>query len=325
MRPNLVNPLAPAASLWLLVGGLIWCACTGVFFWLELDAADTPPIAVNALTSLVTMYLPVLMVSVFLLGYLTRNRAPIAWREIYGVREDRAGREVVCLFVYLIVTQWLVGHFGGMGLHFPGPDTYESGPQGVADVWYWVGTNAILYIVAPSIWLARSSFTWSRLLGSLQWRRDLWIIVAYWCIDFFGPIATGANFIGLPPETYWVGIPSGILVNTLGAGLPVVVLMHVMLIPRLMILFENKLTVILLAGLFYALFSLFDPGVDYRNWELGGLSFTYIVMTQTLVGMGKATFTVVTGNPLVHFITLHVLSARIPLDTVMYGEIFKKT
>ena len=30
----------------------------------------------------------------------------------------------------------------------------------------------------------------------------------------------------------------------------------------------------------------------------------FIIMTQTLVGMGKATFTVVTGDPFVHFITL---------------------
>jgi len=38
--------------------------------------------------------------------------------------------------------------------------------------------------------------------------------------------------------------------------------------------------------------------------------------------MGKATFTVVTGNPWIHFITLHVLSARIPFDTKMFAEIF---
>ena len=45
-------------------------------------------------------------------------------------------------------------------------------------------------------------------------------------------------------------------------------------------------------------------------------------MTQTLVGMGKATFTVVTGDPFVHFITLHVVSARVPFDTKMFAEIF---
>ena len=68
---------------------------------------------------------------------------------------------------------------------------------------------------------------------------------------------------------------------------------------------------------------LFDQGVDYSSFSSGFTSFTYIVMTQTLVGMGKATFTVVTGNPFVHFITLHVISARVPFDTRMYIEIFK--
>ena len=48
-----------------------------------------------------------------------------------------------------------------------------------------------------------------------------------------------------------------------------------------------------------------------------------MIMTQTLVGMGKATFTVVTGNPFIHFITLHIISARVPFDTRMYIDIFK--
>lgn len=52
------------------------------------------------------------------------------------------------------------------------------------------------------------------------------------------------------------------------------------------------------------------------------MSFWYIISTQMLVGMGKSTFTVVTGNPFIHYITLHVLSARIPFDTKMYAEIF---
>jgi len=109
----------------------------------------------------------------------------------------------------------------------------------------------------------------------------------------------------------------------LGAGLPVVVMMHMIFIPRVAVLIDNKLTVILLGGLFYSVFSLFDQGVDYSSFSSGFTSFTYIVMTQTLVGMGKATFTVVTGNPFVHFIALHVISARVPFDTRMYIEIFR--
>lgn len=89
-----------------------------------------------------------------------------------------------------------------------------------------------------------------------------------------------------------------------------------------MLIYDSKLPVIATAGLFYAAFSLFDPGVDYSSLTMATLSVTYIVMTQVLVGMGKAAFTVVTGNPFIHFATLHVLSARIPFDTAMYAEMF---
>ena len=133
----------------------------------------------------------------------------------------------------------------------------------------------------------------------------------------------GVPFFSVTAEQYAEGIPTSILVNTFGAGLPVVILMHVVVIPRLMLVYESKLVVISIAGLFYAIFSLFDPGVDYSTLNMATLSVTYIVMTQMLVGMGKATFTVVTANPFIHFVTLHVLSARVPFDTAIYAEIFK--
>jgi hypothetical protein len=159
-------------------------------------------------------------------------------------------------------------------------------------------------------------------MASLQWRRNIWILGAFWALDFFGPIVGGLPFFSLTAEQYAVGVPTSIVVNTFGAGLPVVILMHVVVIPRLMLMYESKLTVIAIAGLFYAVFSLFDPGVDYSTTEMSVLSVTYIVMTQMLVGMGKATFTVVTANPFIHFVTLHVLSARIPFDTAMFAKIF---
>jgi hypothetical protein len=181
--------------------------------------------------------------------------------------------------------------------------------------------NGVFYIAIPIYWLRRTGLRVADLLRALEWRKNAWIIVAYWALDFFGPIIGGVNFFSLSGQQYAVGVPTSIAANTIGAGLPVVLLMHVILIPRLMVLFDCKLTVILLAGFFYAVFSLFDPGVDYSSVEAGALSVTYIVMTQVLVGMGKATFTVVTGNPLIHFITLHVLSARIPFDTEMYSNL----
>ena len=305
--------LFSVATLWLLVA-------LG-FFSLDSTLDSRPPITEGALASLLTMYLPVLSLSVFLLLFLTRKRSPIEWARDFHVDVTRARSQLWLVCAYLLITQIGLGYFWNTGLHFPGPEVYERSTHHWQDVVSWMLLNGVFYIAIPIYWLRRTGLRVADLLRSLEWRQNAWIIIAYWSLDFFGPIIGGVNFFSLSGQQYVTGVPTSIAANTIGAGLPVVLLMHVILIPRLMVLFDSKLTVILLAGFFYAVFSLFDPGVDYSSVEAGALSVSYIMMTQVLVGMGKATFTVVTGNPLIHFITLHVLSARIPFDTEMYSNL----
>ena len=303
--------------------GLAWFVSACVFFATQVSSPTVPPIAIDALSSLFLAYFPVLALSVFLLLFLTRNRDAFDWESLYRVDRDRAGQEVVLAFAYLLLTQWILGLYFEVGLHFPGPHVYEAGRFDLQNVLLWTLVNSVVYVVIPLVWLCRSGLDLSEFVRTLQWRRNIWILVAFWALDFFGPIIGGVDFFSLTTEQYVVGVPLSILVNTFGAGLPVVILMHVVLIPRLMLIYDSKLSVIAIAGLFYAVFSLFDPGVDYSSLNMTILSVSYIVMTQVLVGMGKATFTVVTANPFIHFATLHVLSARVPFDTAMYAEIFR--
>ena len=303
--------------------GLAWLASTLVFFVTQIGSAAVPPIAADALSSLLFAYFPVLALCVFLLLYLTRGRDEFDWETLYKVNKENAGTEVLAAFAYLLVTQLILGLYFDVGLHFPGPHVYESGSFTFQHVVLWMVVNSIVYVVVPVFWLHRKGLNIAEFMRALQWRRNIWILIAFWALDFFGPIIGGVPFFSLSAEQYAVGIPTSILVNTFGAGLPVLILMHVVVIPRLMLIYESKLVVITIAGLFYAVFSLFDPGVDYSSLDMATLSVTYIVMTQVLVGMGKATFTVVTANPFIHFVTLHVLSARVPFDTAMYAEIFK--
>ena len=303
--------------------GLAWFVSACVFFATQVSSPTVPHIAIDALSSLFLAYFPVLALSVFLLLFLTRNRDAFDWESLYRVDRDRAGQEVVLAFAYLLITQWVLGLYFEVGLHFPGPHVYEAGRFDLQTVLLWALVNSVVYVVIPLVWLCRSGLDLSKFVQTLQWRRNIWILVAFWALDFFGPIIGGIDFFSLTTEQYVVGVPLSILVNTFGAGLPVVILMHVVLIPRLMLIYDSKLSVIAMAGLFYAVFSLFDPGVDYSSLNMTILSVSYIVMTQVLVGMGKATFTVVTANPFIHFATLHVLSARVPFDTAMYAEIFK--
>jgi hypothetical protein len=226
-----------------------------------------------------------------------------------------------------------------VGLHFPGPDIFKyatvttGASHNQVDVWIWASVNMLVWVALPLIYLrfGPSSFSMKKLLSSLQWKRDLWIIVIYWAFDFFGPIAFAADddFLKLSALQYFVGIPLGIFFNTLGAGLPVVVMMNIIFLPNVAALcpktmgaWTKNLTTIALSGFFYAVFSLFDQGVGYTSAGESFMSVTYIIMTQTVVGMGKAGFTVVTGNPFIHYITLHVISARVPFDTKMFCTIF---
>ena len=303
--------------------GLAWFVATLVFFITQTGLSAVPPIAVDALSSLFLAYFPVLALCVFLLLYLTRSRDAFDWETLYALNREKAGIEVLAAFLYLLVTQLVLGLFFDVGLHFPGPHVYESGSFAYQHVVGWTLVNTSVYVAVPLLWLRGRGLNLVEFMRALQWRRNIWILIAFWALDFFGPIIGGVPFFSLTAEQYLVGIPTSILVNTFGAGLPVVILMHVVVIPRLMVVYESKLVVISIAGLFYAIFSLFDPGVDYSTLNMAALSVTYIVMTQMLVGMGKATFTVVTANPFIHFVTLHVLSARVPFDTAMYAEIFK--
>jgi hypothetical protein len=302
---------------------LLWFVSASVFFATQMSSSTVPPIAIDALSSLFLAYFPVLALSVFLLLFLTRKREAFDWESLYRVDRDLAGQEVILAFAYLLLTQWVLGLYFEVGLHFPGPHIYEAGRFDLQNVLLWALVNSVVYVVVPLVWLCRSGLDLSKFVRTLQWRRNIWILIVFWALDFFGPIIGGVDFFSLTTEQYVVGVPLSILINTFGAGLPIVILMHVVLIPRLMLIYDSKLSVIAMAGLFYAVFSLFDPGVDYSSLNMTILSVSYIVMTQVLVGMGKATFTVVTANPFIHFATLHVLSARVPFDTAMYAEIFR--
>jgi hypothetical protein len=302
---------------------LLWFVSASVFFATQMSSSTVPPIAIDALSSLFLAYFPVLALSVFLLLFLTRKREAFGWESLYRIDRDVAGQEVILAFAYLLLTQWVLGLYFEVGLHFPGPHIYEAGRFDLQNVLLWALVNSVVYVVVPLVWLCRSGLDLSKFVRTLQWRRNIWILIVFWALDFFGPIIGGVDFFSLTTEQYVVGVPLSILINTFGAGLPVVILMHVVLIPRLMLIYDSKLSVIAMAGLFYAVFSLFDPGVDYSSLNMTILSVSYIVMTQVLVGMGKATFTVVTANPFIHFATLHVLSARVPFDTAMYAEIFR--
>ena len=117
----------------LLCLGIWTIAALFYFIFVSMDFALSP-IAENGLTSLLTMYIPVLLLTVFLLLYLTRKRQAVAWSELYALDKMTAKKEAWYATAYLLLTQLILGFGFNMGLHFPGTDVYSSGSHSQLDV-----------------------------------------------------------------------------------------------------------------------------------------------------------------------------------------------
>ena len=58
----------------------------------------------------------------------------------------------------------------------------------------WILLDGLFYAALPLFWLNRVGFRFKNLFYPWPWRRNLWIIAAYWARDFFGPIIGGVDF-----------------------------------------------------------------------------------------------------------------------------------
>ena len=151
-----------------LLGLGIWTAATlSYFIFVSMDF-PLPPIAENGLTSLLTMYIPVLILTVFLLLYLTGKRQAVAWTELYAVDKMTAKKESWYAAVYLLLTQLILGFGFNMGLHFPGTDVYSSGSHSQSDVWAWVISYIAIYSILPMMWLHQKGFSLKKLFASFN-------------------------------------------------------------------------------------------------------------------------------------------------------------
>ena len=133
----------------------LWIIATSSYFHFVSLGYALSPIAVDGLKSLLTFYIPVLVLTVFLLLYLTRKRPPVKWDELYAVNKKTAKKEAWLSVGYLLLTQVILGFSFNMGLHFPGTDIYSTGSHSQTDVWIWAVTYMMTYTVLPLLWLRR--------------------------------------------------------------------------------------------------------------------------------------------------------------------------
>ncbi|MBG6165476.1 hypothetical protein IWQ54_005166 [Labrenzia sp. EL_195] len=306
----------------LLAPVAFWLAMLATFIWANGSTGLTPPIAAEGLRDVWQFYLPLMVFTLATVFYFTRNRTRPTWQG-FAVARHSMTRDLAFALAYLVAGHLILGAVFNTGLHFPGPDVFENGSHDHQEVIRWAALQVTVFVLLPYIWLRRRGFSFRKLITGIDWKRDIWLMIAFWAGEFLS-VAFISDFFDVAPADYSYAIPFGIIANTIGAGLPVLVMIHLIILPRLSLLLDNQLLVIMLGGLVYAMFSLFDPGTSYSSATNGWVSVSYIFLTQTLIGMGKAVFTVRTGNPFIHFTSYHILGARVAFDTSMYADIFRR-
>ena len=83
-----------------LTGLSLWLIATFSYFLFIYQGLTVSPIAIDGLQSLLTIYMPVLVLAVFLLLYLTRKREAVNWAELYAVKKSSAKKEAWLSLMY---------------------------------------------------------------------------------------------------------------------------------------------------------------------------------------------------------------------------------
>ena len=87
------------------MGFAVWAVATVAYFIFISSGMPMSPISEDGLSSMLLFYIPVLVLSVFLLLYLTRKQDSIDWVDLFAVDRHTAKKEAWFAVYYLIATQ----------------------------------------------------------------------------------------------------------------------------------------------------------------------------------------------------------------------------
>ena len=122
-------------------------------------------------------------------------------------------------------------------------------------------------------------------------------------------------------------LASGILltavINLLGTGLPVMVFIYAILLPRYLKLSGSVTTTTIYGGLTYAALHIFESWTIYDSTSNGVLSVVFVFMQFFGPGMIKSYLTLRTGSAWVHLWGYHAIEPHVTFDTTHFVRIFK--
>ena len=315
-----------------LLTAVLWLACFAAIFPLS---HGTLPFNRPALTDVPflkqVVQLLVVLVFVFLfLGVIylvTRRRTPpdmaarapdsaTAWRETLGL--------LVYGAVVLSLGQLVGRHFGGegIGLHLNGSLFGPTRTLAPSEVYLWAAYNFILLALLPYIVFRMRGYSPAALnLKSSNLKNDTLLIFVVLALESVADLSM-SGFLGLTPRQMILGGSLSFVVHLFGTGLPVMVFIYCILMPRYARLSGSLVTTTLLGAFSYAAIHIFEYWTVYDSPAHSALSLFFVFLTFFSPGLVKSFLTVRTGNAWVHLWGYHAIAPHVTMDTPIIVKIF---
>ena len=209
-----------------------------------------------------------------------------------------------------------------IGLHLTGSMFGLNDSVSPREVWIWSLYNFIFYAAIPYwIFRRRGYSTEDLCLKSSNRLNDTMVILVVLAVGLV---------VDLPMSPIWrlnlhqmaTGAALAFFFSFIGTGLPVMIFLTSILVPRFQKLTGSTAATLVLSGFAYAAMHLSEYWTRYDSAAHALLSVIFIVLLFGGPGMVKAYLTLRTGNAWVHFWGYHVIWPHVTGDTIVFAKIF---
>jgi hypothetical protein len=312
----------------------VWTVCVAAIFPLSHGnlpfnwplLANTPFQSQLLFVLAFPLYPIFLMVVVFL---LTRRRS-IPDMAVRAPIRSLALQEALLLWLYgalVLVVGQLLGRalFGeGIGLHLNGALWGPARLQTPMEAWAWAGYNFVLYALLPYLVFRARGYSSTQLnLKSENMQNDLLVIVVVLTLEAAFEVTVNSGIFKLSGYQLLVGVPLSFILHLLGTGLPIMVFIYAILMPRYMKIAGSATTTVLLGAVSYAALHAFESWTAYDSVAHAALSLIFVLLIFGGPGLIKSFLTVRTGNAWVHLWAYHAIVPHVTLDTPNIVRIFR--
>ncbi|MBC2932522.1 hypothetical protein [Nocardioides sp. zg-1228] len=318
--------LATVVALWLAANAYVWLAAPGSlpFDWPARAGLSTGDVLLETNVGLLQVLVLMLVVR-----WLTRRRTDpgVAAR---APERRQAWRETLGLLGYgacgLAGGHLLASAMGWspFGLHLAGTLFGTHAHVEPLEALAWAAYNLVVYAIIPLAWFGRRYSATSLGLRSSDRRNDLLVVAVVLALE------TCSQVLVLRPDS--LDLPAGVLVRgaaltfvlyLLGTGLPAMVFLYAILVPRFLRLTGSVTATVLCGGLTYAALHVWDAWAVLDSPRSALLSLVFVVLTYLAPGMFKTYLTVRTGNAWVHLWAYHAFAPHTLVDTPHVVHVFR--